>query len=423
VSLSAQQAALVPPLARGAREERHAVVLSGGGANGAYEVGVLRALFDGASPATGGAPLSAQVFTGTSVGAYNAAFLAQAQGTGLEASRALEQIWLQRVAETPTSCGNGVYRLRVDPLRWADPGCLRNPVALLAESAMDAAFWVQYGLERSAFLVSADGPFRVKALKTIDFAALFSEAPLNELIRETIDPGLLARSPKQLAIMATDWFNGLPKVFQKADIIGPYGMDVLMASAAIPGIFPPVDLAGIPFVDGGLTMNTPLKPAIDAGSDVLHVVYVDPLTVEIPFPELPNSLDTLYRTYAILVANNMNNDLLIAGLVNEDLETAEQLGALRQDRPARSLGRGLRRIRRVIEHIEAGEPYRPLTIHRYRPQKPLGSADALLNFSADHIGTVIAQGYSDAVNHDCIEEGCVLPPAVAARAGLEALPA
>jgi predicted acylesterase/phospholipase RssA len=297
---------------------------------------------------------------------------------------------------------------------------------LLLETAGDAAFWAQYALQRAPYVlnavIGAQDPV-VEALKTANFAALFSEAPFIALVQDTIDPGRLAKSPKDLAVTATDWANGEPRVFHKADITGPYGVGAILASAAIPGIFPPVYLEGIPFVDGGLAMNTPFKPAIDAGSDVLHVVYVDPLTVEIPISELPTSLDTLYRTYAILVANNMNNDLLIAGLVNEDLETAERLGFLRRDSRLRSLGQGLRRIRRVIEHVEAGEPYRPLTIHRYRPQKPLGSADALLNFSALHIHDVMSRGYADALNHDCIEEGCVLPPAVAARAGLEALPA
>ena len=58
------------------REPRQAVVLSGGGANGAYEVGVLLALCEGASPATDYVPLSAEIYTGTSVGAYNVAFMA-----------------------------------------------------------------------------------------------------------------------------------------------------------------------------------------------------------------------------------------------------------------------------------------------------------------------------------------------------------
>ena len=55
---------------------RSAIVLSGGGAKGAFEVGVLLALAEGRSAATGHRPLSTDIYTGTSVGAFNATFLA-----------------------------------------------------------------------------------------------------------------------------------------------------------------------------------------------------------------------------------------------------------------------------------------------------------------------------------------------------------
>jgi NTE family protein len=415
--LSRAQEILQPVLASDAREDRHAVVLSGGGANGAYEVGVLRALFEGRSPATGGEPLTAQVFTGSSVGAYNAAFMAQSEGTGRDASRRLEDVWRQRIASTLATCGNGVYRLRANPLRWADPGCLRNPVSLLLESAGDAAFWARYGLERGAFALTSEEPLRLKTLQLFDFSALISESPLDELIRETVDPALLATSSKELIVTATDWENGIARFFSKADITGPYGVAVIKASTAIPGIFPPVDLGGTLFVDGGLLVNTPLKPAIDAGSDVLHVVYVDPEVSAIPFPPLPNTLDNLYRIYVIAVAGNMNRDILIAQQVNEDIAVAERLGVVRQGRAALAPGRGLRRINRLLEHFLAGQPYRPVTIHRYRPQLPLGSAEALLDFREAAVDRNIALGYQDALHHDCTASGCILPPDVAAQVG------
>lgn len=54
---------------------KHAVIQSGGGANGAYEIGVLKALFAGKSLATQYEPLDPDILVGTSVGAYNAVFL------------------------------------------------------------------------------------------------------------------------------------------------------------------------------------------------------------------------------------------------------------------------------------------------------------------------------------------------------------
>ena len=57
------------------KELKHAVVLSGGGADGAYEVGVMKALFNGKAPRLPGGPVEPDIFTGTSIGAFNAALL------------------------------------------------------------------------------------------------------------------------------------------------------------------------------------------------------------------------------------------------------------------------------------------------------------------------------------------------------------
>jgi predicted acylesterase/phospholipase RssA len=56
------------------------LVLSGGGAFGAYEVGAIKALYSGHSRATAGAPLDPDIFVGTSVGNFNAAVLAMNKG-------------------------------------------------------------------------------------------------------------------------------------------------------------------------------------------------------------------------------------------------------------------------------------------------------------------------------------------------------
>jgi NTE family protein len=394
-------------LARPTRTGRNALVLSSGGANGAYEVGVLRALLDGASPATGGVPLAPQIFTGTSVGAYNAAFLAQFAASSPASAGWLEEIWRQRVASSAASCGNGVYRLRGDPLRWVDPGCLARPVANLLTTAADAAFWTGYGLVRGLNFLTADEPLRVRTAELFDFGAIFSEAPLAALIEDTIDLGRLAASPAALTVATTDWGLGKTRLFDKANIVGGAGLAAIQASAAIPGIFPPVAIDGELYVDGGLLMSTPLKPAIDLGADVLHVVYLDPTVVDIPYPSLPNTLDALYRIYVIAIAGNANQDITRAGLVNEDRELAERLGG------GGGAARGLRRLGRVLEHARRGEPYRPLIIHRYRPKLPLGNIAGLLDFGARRIDELIALGYADALQHDCGDSQCVLPPDLA----------
>ena len=80
---------------KGPRSEKKALVLSGGGADGAYAVGVLKALINGRSPATSYRPLDPDILTGTSCGAYNAAVLvSQWDEFGSASAGNLETIWL-----------------------------------------------------------------------------------------------------------------------------------------------------------------------------------------------------------------------------------------------------------------------------------------------------------------------------------------
>ncbi|MEA2604568.1 MAG: hypothetical protein QOF89_5560 [Acidobacteriota bacterium] len=390
------------------------MVLSGGGARGAYEIGVLKALFKGAASTTKDLSITPRVFTGTSVGAYNAAFLAQFENPGAAAVDHLETIWRSRIASTLGSCGNGVYRLRADPSRFLDPGCLLNPLQIFSNLGRDAFWWSGYAAAYAQQFLTSDGPLRVRVLESFNLAALFSREPLEFLLSETIDLSRLRTSPNALAVVVSDWRNGVAKVFRKADVTDRLGTDAILASAAIPGIFAPVDLEGTSYVDGGLLMNTPLKPAIDEGADVLHVIYVDPETNHIPFPELPNTLDTFYRIYTILLATQINHDARFTATINEELAAlvSAHATALGRELPAVRAKRAVKLGRAASEGIQGEKLYRPVVIHRYRPKTDLLGAEAFLDFRLSVIETFIQQGYEDAVNHDCDREGCVLPPSV-----------
>lgn len=397
-------------------DDRHALVLSGGGARGAYEVGVMKALFEGAVPVLGGQPPEIRIFTGTSVGSLNAAFLAQQEQPSLESVGLLEELWRERIANTPASCGNGIYRLRADPTRVFDPGCLANPLQRLAELGRDAAFWSRYALTYGTQLVRSEAPLRVRILESFDLTALFSRSPLESLLAETIDLNRLRASGNALAVVTSDWRDGVPKVLDKDDVTERLGTDAILASAAIPGIFSPVDLDGTPCVDGALLMNTPLEPAIEMGATVIHVIYLDPLVAEVPFPELPNTLDTFYRFYDIVLAANVRNDLDTAEKINEELDLLATLGIIDESGTflAADLPPRLRRTSRVVERLAEGlRPYRPLVVHRYRPKTDLGGVEGFLDFTDEFIADLIEQGYRDALEHDCEDAQCALPAGAA----------
>ncbi|HEY3568895.1 MAG TPA: patatin-like phospholipase family protein [Thermoanaerobaculia bacterium] len=392
------------------------VVLSGGGADGAYEVGVLKALLQGASPATGYRPVDPGIYTGTSVGAYNATFLCSRPGRpAADVAAELETVWLDRIANTVWSCGNGVYRLRGAPFQALDPGCLARPVRSLVELGQDVAVLTAFGMVKGAQFLASDAPIKSRLLSLVDLDAFVSPSPFEDLVAQTIDPTLLSRSSKRLVLAASNWKQGVVRLFSRQEIAGAVGPRAILASAALPGIFPPVPIDGIPYVDGGVLLNTPLKPAIDGGADTIHVVFVDPRVDEIALTPLESTLDTFYRMFAIIWASNVRKDVLIASGITRTLELLEREpagGASREE--ARSF---LQVGQRIYERFAAGGGYRKVNVHVYRPRNALGEGEGILDFRRDRLASVIEMGYQDAVQHDCEASGCGLwgQPAGTAR--------
>ena len=96
-------------------QRKTALVLSGGGAYGAYEAVIIKALYAGESPATEFTPLDADVLTGTSVGSFNAAVLAMNLDSARASALRLEKLWTTDIANRGDGRGNGVYRIRSNP--------------------------------------------------------------------------------------------------------------------------------------------------------------------------------------------------------------------------------------------------------------------------------------------------------------------
>ena len=70
-----------------------------------------------------------------------------------------------------------------------------------------------------------------------------------------------------LAVTATDLETGAERVFSAGDIVEP-----LLASTAMPSIFPPVPIAGRNYIDGGVANNVPIAPAVDMGATTVYVM-------------------------------------------------------------------------------------------------------------------------------------------------------
>ena len=386
-----------------------AVVLSGGGAYAAYEVGVMKALFHGDSPATNRTPLFSDIFTGTSAGSFNATMMLSPPGVQSQARvENLENVWLNSIADNPQRCGNGIFRFRGDLLPFLNPTCLQsNPELPFSQVMQDSIFLARDWFQRALnFATSSESPAR-RTLELIDLATFVSTGQFHSTLQRVVNLADVRASDKQLFIAATDFEDGELKIFTNSDMSDQLGRQMVMASSAIPGFFPPIQIGGRLYVDGGVLMNTPLKPAIDAGAEVVHVTYLDPDIKNIPVARLNNTYDVFERALIVKMADTFNRDVEDALEINQGLKllAEAQRGSLSDEQ----MKTFVRVASKLHDRLEQGPPYRQLTIHRYHPRADLGGALGLLDFGHDRMVSLIDTGFRDAVNHNCAESGCVLP--------------
>jgi predicted acylesterase/phospholipase RssA len=388
------------------------MVLTSGGAKGAYGVGVMKALFTGASPATGHVPIDPEIYSGSSVGAYGSAVLGCLPGVPAVARiEYLEQIWLTRIAASDTSCGNGVFRIRGLPVQSLSPACLMNPLATMVELAGDAAFMAKEGLYHVVEFARSDLPPGGRFIEAIDISAFFDSAPLLALVKETVDLQGLLRSGKQVSVVASRWTDGKAAVYNNLGLSMRPDFSPIMASMAIPGIFPAVPIDGIPYVDGGLAMSAPLKPAIDGGAEVIYLLYVDPFEAS-DAPPLHSTFDIMAQVFSILASERVKSDLRHAQRVNDAIDL---LAGRRVTGDVESAAAATAEVRAA-----PGPAHRKVIIHIFKPLGQVGTGGAgteSINFSYENISALIDLGFREAVEHDCAQAGCVLTSPAAALVG------
>lgn len=99
--------------------------------------------------------------------------------------------------------------------------------------------------------------------------AFLSLDPLRQLLRKVLPVTRFEDLLMPLTIVTTDLQRGQPVYWSGAgDIIEP-----LIASMSLPGVFPPVEIDGHQFVDGGIANNVPLDKAVEWGAQTILMVY------------------------------------------------------------------------------------------------------------------------------------------------------
>jgi NTE family protein len=316
------------------------LVLAGGAARGAYEVGVLQHIVEDVSRELGyEVPLD--ILCGTSVGAINVCCLAAWADEPRARVARLEQVWTGlRIAEVLRPTTTGV----VDTLRGF------------------------FGHGRSI----------------MDATALFEPTLLEQLLRrsipfERIDTHLRAGRFSAVTVSATQIATGRTMVFvqrQKASpapwaptpAVVPRSVRLravhVLASAAVPLLFPAVPIDGRFYCDGGLRQNIPLSPARRLGAHSLIVINPkhrpgpghDYALEHDREEHFPSPLFLLGKTFNALLLDRIDNELDRLDKINEIIDAGCR--AYGPDFPARlseELGyeppRGLRKLTTV--HIRS----------------------------------------------------------------------
>lgn len=269
---------------------RTAIVLSGGGVRGAYEVGAVAGIIDvlGLGP---GDPPPFQIFSGTSVGAINAAYLAAHTDRGDLAIAGLIDLW--------ESLEVHEY-VRVDLLkswwrRWRGHGGGWSLIdaAPLARLVGDGIDWRRLHACREAGTTEA---LVVTALDIVSGrTTMFAQIAAGVRFRPSLDP-------------------------LRTAVYCDVTVDHVLASAALPFIFPARRIGETFYCDGGLRYNTPIAPAIRSGAERLVIVPL--LRRARPAAALVSH----YPNMTFLAGKLVN--ALIADPVERDLQVLERFNRL-----------------------------------------------------------------------------------------------
>ena len=95
---------------------------------------------------------------------------------------------------------------------------------------------------------------------------VFENTPMRALIKATVGDRRLEETRVPLGIVAAELNTGVERVFTSGPVMEP-----LLASTAMPGILPPVRIDGATYVDGGVSNNVPIAPAVTMGATTVYV--------------------------------------------------------------------------------------------------------------------------------------------------------
>jgi len=282
------------------------LILAGGSARGAYEVGIVRYVLEEISRALG-RPAPIDVLSGTSAGSINVAMLAAFADEPIARASILARRWTS---------------LRIEEIVRPSPReLLRVTARLFGRQARGRP-----GERRRGGVFDPGGIERL-VTTSIPFVA----------IEENMRRGRLSA----LSISTTHVASGRTVVFvqRREGGIPRWGRDPTMvarpalirahhalASAAVPLLFPAVAIDGNFYCDGGLRQNVPLSPARRLGADRLIVVNPRYIREEAPSPRLAEARESEYPDPLFVIGKALN--ALLLDRIENDIDRLRKLNSV-----------------------------------------------------------------------------------------------
>lgn len=357
------------------------LVMGGGGARAAYQVGFLRALADWYPD------LSIPYITGVSAGGINAAHLASHHGTFKQSVEELSDLWGKLQIEDVFRVGP--WSLGRNAIRW---------LSRLVSGGRPGAPEVRGLVDTSPLR-----DFLTEALHAVD--GELTGIPLN-LQRGNLRAVALSTSSYSTGQSVT-WVQGADirewERPQRRSVNTTLTVDHVMASAALPLFFPAVELGNEWFGDGGIRLAAPLSPALHLGADRVLAISTryDRTAAEAERPMVQG-----YPPPAQLAGVLMNSIFL--DMLDHDALRLERLNRLVEKLPEKDR-EGLKPVRLMV--LRPSEDLGRLS-GRYEPRLPFGlrfltrglgtreteSPDflSIILFQHDYLSALMDRGEADA---------------------------
>ncbi len=248
------------------------LVLAGGSVKGAFQAGVIKAVFE-----SGFEP---DAIYGVSAGSMNASFLVDNIG---KQHIDFESVSLSKAAKD-------LCNFWIQKINTPDALALRRPTYELGFGALRG-----------------------------NFEGLLDTAPLRELLHENVSIQNLLASPIKLKVGAVDIINGDIEYVEPST---EHFLDYIMASSAIPILMPVVKIGGHrkqAFLDGGLRDVAPIKQAILDGAEEIVCIACHTKEIDAGYFRYGNLLALVDRVMDIAVNECLNADLDYAQTINQFL--------------------------------------------------------------------------------------------------------